>query len=116
MHRTDWMGQGRASHRASQHPGGRTRLTVGALVVLTFAAASVTSLVSSPSAKADTLQMSSDSNETGWYPNEPQLAPSAVSGGDFGELFDTQLTGAVYAQPLISQPTVLAATENDNVY
>jgi uncharacterized repeat protein (TIGR02543 family) len=60
--------------------------------------------------------MSSDSNETGWYPNEPQLAPSAVTSGDFGELFNTQLTGQIYAQPLISQPTVLAVTEDDNAY
>jgi uncharacterized repeat protein (TIGR02543 family) len=60
--------------------------------------------------------MSSDSNETGWYPNEPQLAPSAVTSGDFGELFDRQLTGQIYAQPLISQPTVLAVTEDDNAY
>jgi len=60
--------------------------------------------------------MSSDNLDTGWYPDEPQLAPSVVSGGDFGELFNTQLTGAVYAQPLISQPTVLAVTEDDNAY
>ncbi|HUD16234.1 MAG TPA: hypothetical protein VMQ59_03185, partial [Acidimicrobiales bacterium] len=73
-------------------------------------------MLSSPIAKADTLQMSSDSNETGWYPNEPQLAPSAVSSGDFGELFDTQLTGQIYAQPLISQPTVLAVTEENYAY
>src|ERR1017187_6133753 len=116
MHRIDWMGQGRVGRRLSQHRGSRTRFTVSALVALTFAGASITSLVSSPSAKADTLQMSSDSNETGWYPNEPQLAPSAVTSGDFGELFDTQLTGQLYAQPLISQPTVLAVTEDDNAY
>ena len=116
MLRIDWLGPRQVNRRSSPIRGGRTKFTVSALVALTFAGASITSLVSSPSAKADTLQMSSDNLETGWYPNEPQLAPSAVSGGDFGELFDTQLTGAVYAQPLISQPTVLAATENDNVY
>jgi hypothetical protein len=76
----------------------------------------ITSLVNDTSAKADTLQMSSDNSGTGWYPNEPLLAPSAVTGGDFGELFDTTLTGQVYAQPLISQPTVLAVTEDDDVY
>ena len=60
--------------------------------------------------------MSSDSSSTGWYPNEPLLSPANVTGGDFGELFDTQLNGQVYAQPLVSQPTVLAVTENDYAY
>ena len=60
--------------------------------------------------------MSSDNSSTGWYPNEPLLSPANVTGGDFGELFDTQLNGEVYAQPLVSQPTVLAVTENDYAY
>jgi hypothetical protein len=76
----------------------------------------ITFLVGDTSARADALHMSADNLETGWYPNEPQLAPSAVSGGDFGELFDTQLTGEIYAQPLVSQPTELTVTEADNAY
>ncbi|HVA99859.1 MAG TPA: choice-of-anchor D domain-containing protein [Acidimicrobiales bacterium] len=76
----------------------------------------IPTLVIIPSANADTLQMSSDNLETGWYPNEPQLAPSAVTGGDFGQLFNTLLTGQVYAQPLVAQPIVLAVTEKDYAY
>ena len=87
-----------------------------ALVALIIVGVPITSLASDTRAKADTLQMSSDNLETGWYPNEPQLAPSAVTESNFGQLFDTQLTGAVYAQPLISQPTVLAVTEDDYAY
>jgi hypothetical protein len=75
-----------------------------------------TSFVVATNASADTLQMSSDSLETGWYPNEPQLTPSAVANGSFGQLFNTLLTGQVYAQPLVAQPTVLAVTEKDYAY
>jgi PQQ-like domain len=94
----------------------KTRITVSSLVALIAFGVSTTFPVSSTNATANTLQMSSDNSETGWYPNEPQLAPSVVAGGDFGELFDTQLTGEIYAQPLISQPTVLTVTEADNAY
>jgi hypothetical protein len=76
----------------------------------------ITSIITATSAKANTLQMSSDNSSTGWYPNEPLLSPANVTGGGFGELFDTQLNGQVYAQPLVSQPTVLAVTENDYAY
>ena len=67
-------------------------------------------------AQANTLQMSSDSSMTGWYMNEPPLSPANVTGGGFGEIFDTKLSGQVYAQPLVSQPTVLAVTQNDCAY
>jgi hypothetical protein len=76
----------------------------------------MTSIITATSAKANTLQMSSDNSSTGWYPNEPLLAPAKVTGSDFGELFDTQLNGQVYAQPLVTQLTVLAVTENDYAY
>ena len=87
-----------------------------ALVVASAVAIPITSVLTTSSARADTLQMSSDNSSTGWYPNEPLISPSNVTGGKFGELFDTQLNGAVYAQPLVSQPTVLAVTENDYAY
>jgi hypothetical protein len=93
----------------------RARLLVGALVALTTFFVPVTSLLAT-SAKADSLQMSSDNSATGWYSNEPLLSPARVKGGDFGELFDTQLSGEVYAQPLVSHATVLAVTENDHAY
>ena len=94
----------------------RIRLLVSALVAATTIAVPITSILTTASARANTLQQSSDSSSTGWYPNEPLLSPANVTGGDFGELFDTQLNGQVYAQPLVSQPTVLAVTENDYAY
>ena len=94
----------------------RTGLFISALVVASAVTTPITSVITTSSAKADTLQMSSDNSSTGWYPNEPLLSPSNVTGGKFGEVFDTQLNGQVYAQPLVSQPTVLAVTENDYAY
>src|SRR5271163_544589 len=35
---------------------------------------------------------------TGWYPNEPSITPELVSGGTFGRLWTTPVTGQVYAQ------------------
>lgn len=92
------------------------KLTVSGLMLLSALGVSVGTIAASTSARANTLQNAADNSSTGWYPNEPQLSPAAVSGGDFGELFDTQLDGQVYAQPLVSQPTVLAVTENDYAY
>src|SRR3984957_3689522 len=81
-----------------------------------LASAIVLPIVQATSARANTLQMSADSSVTGWYPNEPALTPASVSSGHFGEIFDTQLNGQAHAQPLVSQPTVLAVTENDYAY
>ncbi|HEV3188745.1 MAG TPA: hypothetical protein VGZ04_11970 [Acidimicrobiales bacterium] len=94
----------------------RSRATLGVLISLSAFGFTFLSLVGVSNASADTLQISSDNLETGWYPNEPQLTPSAVANGSFGQLFNTLLIGQVYAQPLIAQPTVLAVTEKDYAY
>ncbi len=82
-------------------------LAVGAVVV---------PIARATSAKADTLQESVDNSVSGWYPNEAQLSLANVTSGSFGEIFDAQLNGQIYAQPLVSGNTVLAVTENDNAY
>ncbi|MCU1495962.1 MAG: bamB 2 [Acidimicrobiaceae bacterium] len=91
------------------------RLVTSAVVAASLGGTTLAALVAT-SAKADTLQMSGDNLETGWYPSESQLAPSAVTSGDFGQLFSTSVVGHVYAQPLVSQGTLLAATEQNDVY
>jgi hypothetical protein len=67
-------------------------------------------------ARADEVTASQNDLRTGWDTNEPGLSPSVVSGGSFGELFSTHLSGQIYAQPVIAGSTVIAATENDWVY
>lgn len=109
------LGRCRNSSRRTSSPPGATAARV-VLGVLLAAAALTAPRLTGVRAGADTLQMSADSSVTGWYANEPQLNPSNVTNGDFGEIFDTQLDGQVYAQPLVSQPTVLAVTENDYAY
>ncbi len=53
---------------------------------------------------------------TGWYPNQPTLTPELVGGGTFGKLWTTPVAGQVYAQPLLSNGTLLVATEENNLY
>ena len=57
-----------------------------------------------------------DNQRTGWYPDQPGLAPSTVAGPWFGELFRTDVTGQVYAQPLVWNGLVLVVTETNDVY
>jgi hypothetical protein len=62
----------------------------------------------------------------GWDPNEPGLSPAIVQGGHFGKLFAANVSGQVYAQPLVvdnpgtatTPPTssVIVATEGNWVY
>ncbi len=57
-----------------------------------------------------------DSLRTGWYPDEAQLTPQLLEGGGFGPIFDTPVKGQVYAQPLVSGNTLLAATQDNWIY
>jgi hypothetical protein len=49
-----------------------------------------------------------------WDPSEPALSPTAVQSASFGELFSTQLKGAIYAQPLAYKGDVIVTTEEAN--
>jgi hypothetical protein len=67
-------------------------------------------------AQADNTTAASNSLRNGWDANEPNLAPSQVSANGFGRLFTTQLTGQVYAQPLVVGGVVIAVTEDNHAY
>jgi outer membrane protein assembly factor BamB len=67
-------------------------------------------------AAAEPVTASNDALRTGWYPDEPQLSPAAVAGGSFGKLFETPIEGQVYAQPLVSNGTLLVVTEDNWIY
>jgi hypothetical protein len=57
-----------------------------------------------------------------WDPNEPGLSPATVQGGHFGKLFAANVSGQVYAQPLVvdnpgtATSSVIVATEGNWVY
>jgi hypothetical protein len=69
-----------------------------------------------PAAVADNLTVSADVARTGWDPAEPGLGPASVSASDFGQQFDTQVDGSVYAQPLVVGDTVVITTERAKAY
>ncbi|HVC24549.1 MAG TPA: hypothetical protein VND23_02220, partial [Acidimicrobiales bacterium] len=111
--------------RSASLSGRRRALSKPLALALAFLAASTVALgglTASGRAGADTLQMSADNLQTGWYPNEPGLAPSAVAGGGIQELFSDTVSGNVYGQPLVytppstGRPTLLVATEENEVY
>ncbi len=88
-------------------------------MVMSLLVVTLPALVSVSTAGADSLQTSNNNSSNGWYPNEPTLTPSAVSpatGGTFGKIFDTSLSGKIYAQPLVDQGVVLTVTENGDAY
>src|SRR5947209_13422894 len=57
-----------------------------------------------------------DDLRTGWYPDEPALAPAELSGERFKRAFDDTLQGQVYAQPLVANGTLLVVTEKNRAY
>lgn len=62
------------------------------------------------------VKYAADDLGTGWYDNQPRLAPSTVAGATFGQLFKVNVTGQVYAQPLVAGGTLFVVTEDNFVY
>ena len=73
-------------------------------------------LAATGSAVGAEITNSGDNLRTGWYPNESSITPQLVSGGTFGQLWSTPVSGQVYAQPLLANGALLVATENNDVY
>jgi outer membrane protein assembly factor BamB len=67
-------------------------------------------------ARADGVTSAGDDLRTGWYPDQSSLTQDLVTGGTFGQLFSTPVTGQVYAQPLVSNGVLFVATEGDWIY
>jgi hypothetical protein len=85
-------------------------LTLGALPALAGAMPGTAAIA----ARADDVTASQDLMRNGWDSGEPNMGPSVVP--TFTQLFDTPVSGQVYAQPLVVGSTVVVATENDWVY
>ena len=73
------------------------------------------SLALAAQAGASGIGNAGDDLRTGWYPDESTLTPQLVAGGTFGQLWSAPVNGQVYAQPLLSNGTLVVATENDDV-
>lgn len=93
---------------------GATRriLAVVALVAGTMAGTASLAQI----AHGDEPTISTDQQRDAWDPNEPDLSPTVVAGGTFGQLFSTAINGQIYAQPLAVGDSVIVATETDRVY
>ena len=65
---------------------------------------------------ADGATRGADDYRTGWYPDQSGLSPGLVTGGTFGQLFDTSVTGSVYGQPLVDDGQLLVNTEDNYSY
>src|SRR3954463_10689013 len=97
--------------------GARTgRARIAATMVMVLAIFGVIVLRDGAPALADVLTSQGDPLRTGWDQAEPGLSPASVTGTNFGQLFATQLTGQVYAQPLVIGNTIVVGTEDDWVY
>src|SRR5512139_9952 len=72
-------------------------------------------LLASPSPAA-VVTNAADAERTGWYSTQSTLTPQLVSGGTFGRLFSTPVSGQVYAQPLLANGVLFVATEANWIY
>ena len=88
---------------------------VGRFRLVLFVCAALV-LGSASQALGSGITNSGDDLRTGWYPNNSSLTPQLVSGGTFGQMWAATVEGQVYAQPLLSNGTLLVATEKNKVY
>jgi Abnormal spindle-like microcephaly-assoc'd, ASPM-SPD-2-Hydin/PQQ-like domain len=72
--------------------------------------------VASQASAASPVTAGADALRTGWYPDQTSLNSNLVTGGTFGQLFSTSVTGQVYAQPLLANGYLLVATEDNWIY
>jgi hypothetical protein len=73
-------------------------------------------LVTCAAAMADGVTNSGDDLRDGWYPDQPRLSPDAVADSSFGQLWQRDVDGQVYGQPLVVGTDVIVVTENNKVY
>ena len=89
-------------------------LVISSGLVATAIAAGVP--VGAATAATDGATRGADNYRSGWYPDQTDLSPSLVSGGTFGQLFDTPVNGEVYGQPVVDDGQLLVNTENNYSY
>ncbi len=83
------------------------------VAVLGMALLSLTLAASALAVEPAEVTGAHDNLRTGWYPDEPLLAPDLVTEPRFKEVFKTPLHGQIYAQPLVANGTLLVVTEED---
>lgn len=92
----------------------RPRRAFAAVVAL--ALLGIAAVTRPPVAHADVTTYGNDNARTAWYADQAILSPGLLTGGTFGKLWDAQIDGQVYAQPLVYRDRVFIATETNNIY
>ena len=69
---------------------------------------------SRPSENAVTF--ANDPAQSGWYNDQPALAPSSVAKSTFGQMFAAPVNGQVYGAPTVVGDTLVLGTETNRVY
>jgi hypothetical protein len=94
-------------------------------IAATAAVVLATSLAIGPArplaAGADILNYQGSSTVSGWNGNQADLLPTEVQDSAFGQRYDRQVSGQVFAQPVISDDgsgrrVMIVATENNDIY
>jgi outer membrane protein assembly factor BamB len=79
-------------------------------------AAAIFAVAGSGAASAAEVTGAADNLRTGWYPDQPSLAPLQITKPRFRQAFNQQLKGQIYAQPLVANGTLLVVTEENWAY
>jgi Abnormal spindle-like microcephaly-assoc'd, ASPM-SPD-2-Hydin/PQQ-like domain len=106
--------------RMMPRPSGSLILGMVTALVLAAAVTGVLPKIGAVPAKADEITASQNDLRDGWDSDEPGLAPVSdggpVGGPAFGQLFETQLNGQIYGQPIIAGNVLIVTTETNHVY
>jgi len=62
------------------------------------------------------IKYGNDDLITGWHNDQSRLDPATVSSASFGPLFKAQVTGQIYAEPLVYHGILFIVTEDNFVY
>jgi outer membrane protein assembly factor BamB len=90
---------------------------VTSLIIALLATIAALALAAGPALGAGNVTTAAYNNlRDNWDPGEPALSPAEVQSSTFGQLFSTKLKGAVYAQPLVYDNTVIVTTEEAYAY
>ena len=109
-------------HSPTRFPRGWSshRARIGAALAVVLTAATITSgvggLFQPAQSGAELTTGGQNPARTNWFGNEGGLTPGLVSGGTFGRLFSTAVQGQVYSEPIVSENTLLVATEANHAY
>ena len=85
-------------------------------MLVVFVAVGVGSLTPAVAATSGSIGVDADQAGTSWYQDQTSLTPQLVQGGDFGQLFASQLDGDMQAQPVVADGVLLAETEANMAY